>query len=76
MNKLPRCILVFQNATKSEGTYKSYLYNLDRFRKHFKIKDFGSLLEIDSKKITSSGSVKPIRLEKLSSIFQLLKDCY
>jgi len=51
MNKVPRCILLFQNATKSESTYKSYLYNLDRFRKHFKIKSFDGLLEIDSKKI-------------------------
>ena len=51
LNKVPRCILLLQNATKSENTYKNYFYNLNRFRKHFKIKDFDSLLEIDSKKI-------------------------
>lgn len=51
MDKTPRCILLLQNATKSENTYKNYFYNLNRFRKHFKIKDFDGLLEIDSKKI-------------------------
>jgi len=51
VNKLPRCILLLQNATKSENTYKNYFYNLDRFRKYFKIKDFDGMLEIDSKKI-------------------------
>ena len=51
MNELPRCILLLQSATKSQITYKCYFYNLDRFRKHFKIKDFQSLLEIDSTKI-------------------------
>ena len=51
MNDVPRCILLLQNATKSENTYKNYFYNLNRFRKHFKIKDFDRLLEIDSKKI-------------------------
>ena len=51
MKKIPRCILLLQNATKSENTYKNYLYNLNRFKKYFKIKDFDGLLEIDSKKI-------------------------
>ena len=51
MDKTPRCILLLQSATKSQITYKCYFYNLDRFRKHFKIKDFQSLLEIDSTKI-------------------------
>ena len=51
MSDPPRCILLMQNAIKTEGTSKSYFYNLNRFRKHFKIKDFDSLLKIDSIKI-------------------------
>lgn len=51
MDNVPRCILLLQSASKTKSTYKTYLYNLDRFRKYFMIKDFESLLKIESFKI-------------------------
>jgi len=51
MDSIPRCVLLLQSASKTESTYKTYLYNLDRFRKYFKIKDFESLLRIETSKI-------------------------
>jgi len=51
MNDLPRCIVLLQNANISERTFNLYYYNVNRFRKYFKIKDFDSLLSIDSMKI-------------------------
>ncbi len=51
MPKTPRCILLLQSAIKTEATLNSYIYNLHRFRKFWKIKDFDSLLKIEPKKI-------------------------
>jgi len=45
----PRCISLFESATKSKITYKIYLYNLKRFMKFCDIFEFDDLLKIDSK---------------------------
>ena len=51
MTDTSRCILLLESAAKSKATYKTYLYNLDRFRKYFKIRDFESLVKIEPTKI-------------------------
>jgi integrase/recombinase XerD len=47
----PRCIALFESATKSKVTFKSYLYNLKRFMKYCNISEFDELLKLDSKSL-------------------------
>ncbi len=46
-----RSIIVFENSIKSEGTRKTYLHSLTKFKEYYKIKDFDSLLSISDEKI-------------------------
>ena len=46
-----RSIILFHSAIKSEKTKHLYNYNLEKFKKYFIIKDFDSLVSIDSKKL-------------------------
>ena len=46
-----RSIVLFQNAINSEKTQDLYMYNLKVFLKYYLLKDYDSLLTIDSKKI-------------------------
>ena len=48
---MQRSIIMFESAIKSEYTKRTYEACLNRFKKHFIIKDFDSLLSIDSKKL-------------------------
>lgn len=47
--KNPRCLALFESATKSKVTFKIYLYNLKRFMQFCNISNFDNLLKIDSK---------------------------
>ena len=44
--KMSTSVQYFISGIKTETTKKSYLYALEQFRKHFKIRDYDSLLEI------------------------------
>ena len=46
-----RSIILFHSAIKSEKTKHLYNYNLEKFKKHFIIKDFDSLISIDTNEI-------------------------
>jgi len=48
---MQRSIIMFESAIKSEYTKRTYEACLNRFKKHFIIKDFDSLVSIDSKKL-------------------------
>lgn len=47
--KNPRCLALFESATKSKVTFKIYRYNLKRFMQFCNISNFDNLLKIDSK---------------------------
>jgi|CXWL01.1.fsa_nt_gi integrase/recombinase XerD len=47
--EIPRCIALFESATKSRVTFKAYLYNVKRFMKYCNISEFDDLLKLDSK---------------------------
>ena len=46
-----RCIRILRNATKSPVTFKTYLANLERFRKFCNVENYDDLLKIRSAKI-------------------------
>jgi len=46
-----RSILLFEQAMKTEATKKSYMYQLDKFRKYYHLKDYDSILTIQQKKL-------------------------
>ena len=48
---MQRSTILFYSAIKSEQTKKTYTFVLNKFREHFIIKDYDSLVSIDSKKI-------------------------
>jgi len=48
---MQRSIILFESAIKSKYTKNTYKLTLDRFRKHYIIKDFDSLVSIEPKKI-------------------------
>ena len=48
---MQRSIILFYSAIKSEQTKKTYTFVLNKFREHFIIKDYNSLISIESKKI-------------------------
>ena len=45
-----RSLLLFDSAIKSEATKKNYFFLIEKFREHYLIKDYDSLISIDSKK--------------------------
>ena len=47
---MQRSVILFHSAIKSESAKKLYTFTLDKFREHFIIKDYDSLVSIDSKK--------------------------
>ena len=47
----PRCMILFHSAIKSEATKKQYDVLLEQFKKYFIIKDYDSLISIDSKEL-------------------------
>jgi len=51
---MQRCLIVFENASKSEATRKACLYQLERFRKWMKAKDYDELLAPSEKQIQIS----------------------
>ena len=48
---MQKSIILFESAIKSEYTKSTYNYALNRFKNHFIIKDFDSLVSIEPKKI-------------------------
>jgi len=46
-----RAMLLFEQAIKSEATKKGYTYWLTRFKNHFHLKDFDSILTFEPKEI-------------------------
>jgi hypothetical protein len=46
---MQRCLIVFENAIKSDATRVAYLYQLERFRKWMKAKDYHELLTLSEK---------------------------
>lgn len=48
---MQRSIILFESAIRSEYTKSTYNNALNRFKKHFIIKDFDSLVSIETKKI-------------------------
>jgi integrase/recombinase XerD len=48
---MQQCLIVFDNAIKSEATRKAYLYQLELFRKWMKVKDYDGLLMPSEKEI-------------------------
>ncbi len=49
--KNQRSLLVFEQAMKTEATSKAYLFQLDKFRKYYRLKDYDSILTIEPKKL-------------------------
>ena len=48
---MQRSLLLFEESIKSENTRKNYKYQLSKFLKYFKIKDYDSLLTISKEKL-------------------------
>ena len=48
---MQRSVILFHSAIKSEKTKTLYMKTLEKFREHFIIKDYDSLVSIDSKKL-------------------------
>ena len=68
MNRLEqRSILLLENATKSKDTFKTYMYNLKRFKDFYKIKDYDSLLTIELNKLSQMVEDYIIYLKKTVS---------
>ena len=51
VKQMQRSTVLFYSAIKSEQTKKTYTFVLNKFREYFIIKDYDSLVSIDSKKI-------------------------
>ncbi|HXV67248.1 MAG TPA: tyrosine-type recombinase/integrase, partial [Nitrosopumilaceae archaeon] len=47
----PRCIKILRNATKTEATFKTYMYNLRKFLRFCKLENYEDLLSQDPAKI-------------------------
>jgi len=47
---MQKSVILFQSAIRSDKTQKLYMKTLEKFREHFIIKDYDSLVSIDSKK--------------------------
>jgi len=56
--KNQRSILLFEQAMKSEATRKSYMFQVDKFRKHYHLKDFDSILTIEPKELQTMTTDK------------------
>ena len=48
---MQRCMLLFENSIKSKETLRLYKYNLDRFLKWAKIKDYDDLLKLSDDRL-------------------------
>jgi len=48
---MQKSVIMFQSAIKSEKTKKLYMQTLEKFREYFIIRDYDSLVSIESKKI-------------------------
>ncbi len=46
-----RSILLFKNTVKSEHTYKKYMYYLEKFKTFYKLRDFDSVITMDSNQL-------------------------
>jgi len=79
-----RSILLFENSLKSEQTREQYLYYLNRFIKHFNLKDFDSILKTDTKDLVTmledyvidlknkvSPNTIPTQISPLQSFFEI-----
>ena len=47
----PRCIKILRNATKSKATFKTYMYNLKKFRDFCNVNEFDDLIKFEPSKI-------------------------
>jgi len=47
----PRCIRILRNATKTEATFKTYMYNLRKFLRFSNFKSYDELLSLNPDKI-------------------------
>ncbi|MDH3780121.1 MAG: hypothetical protein OES15_04605 [Nitrosopumilus sp.] len=45
---MQRSLLLFENSLKTEATKKMYLYFLDNFKNFYKLKDYDSIIAIDT----------------------------
>jgi len=50
-NLVQRSLLIFQNSVKSEETVKHYTWYLNKFKKFYKLKDYDSMVTIETRKI-------------------------
>ena len=50
--KKQRSFQIFLSSLKSEETKKRFIFYLDKFRLHFKIKDYDSIIKLDRKQLT------------------------
>ena len=51
--KKQRSFQIFLSSLKSEETKKRFIFYLDKFRLHFKIKDYDSIIKLDRKQLTT-----------------------
>jgi len=59
-----RSLLLFENAIKTEASYQTYKYGLDKFKDTFKLKDYDSILKIEDKKLQEMVEDYIIMLKK------------
>ena len=61
---MQRSLLLFENAIKTEASYQTYKYGLDKFKDTFKLKDYDSILKIEDKKLQEMVEDYIIMLKK------------
>ncbi len=74
-----RSLYIFRHSIKSEVSKKVYLQNLEYFRRFCKLKDFDSILKIESKQldgmsqdyiISLKSKISPNSIPSLTSFYQ------
>ena len=48
---MERSLFLFENAIKTEASYQTYKYGLDKFKNTFKLRNYDSILTIEDKKL-------------------------
>jgi len=61
---MQRSFLLFENAIRTEASYQTYKYGLDKFKDTFKLKDYDSILKIEDKKLQEMVEDYIIMLKK------------
>ena len=44
-------MLLFKNSIKTKRTYETYLYNIEKFREYYKLRDIPSIITVEPKKL-------------------------